>query len=752
MLNDPDGRGREAEAQCWRITFKDTYQLACSCTWSLKPAQVQRLVEKISSASTYYRALMKAIASKASEEVRHLTLTGPVGNRWNPISIKDDNVQDQFTLDIMHRAYIHLGDLVRQLSTLNTTSLNQGFWASERLYRCAINLKPMEGSSFSRIASMSADADAHIDAVFYHLLSTKVEHGCKEGEQYLDYLFEVNDKQYFQHENQLKKLEYLQVNAVTTKLFPCSSLHVFHYLYKPPSNCTVKHISALCQEHLRFVDACFRYCCLCRFPGMETAHFNASTVRLLVAMQIMLIKHLREKNNIPLMVVAVSWMLSLFSAVVIAVQDFISICYNLAEIDVGPFPPKTENACKQPEGTDFPPPEEPERANDGQESENSDVSVTIQKLGALERLRWLEVLKIMCDWLSLHPNLTHSMDMVAFLIIAAASHALLLLKNIWPRLVHVLNALPNEAELAKVAKAPDTPLAKEAVQLFSTPLSNWLQTVALPEDVDLYAVIQAGFICDERVCSFDYLSACFLRICSLLSFGHGLIYIRLPRIAYNPSSCTFVCPPDAKTITTSYNVLREDFKSTMAGLIKEKDPMPNIPVHLVPDPYALTEQVHLIKEMLCSGNHVLIITMSTMEKLAQLRKNVENARQAANWLEYELDHQNNYICVHSCDYENKNGMQRNNANECPYLDIIDACCRLQSDESTDGACNAAILTGQYVDTDKYENFQKMAERLPNAVVCNVYRFYMDWFHSTLYKTYHQLFGDDTKENKTETNK
>ncbi|KFD55029.1 hypothetical protein M514_04211 [Trichuris suis] len=736
MLNDPDGRGREAEAQCWRITFKDTYQLACSCIWSLKPGQVERLVEKISKASTYYRGLMKAIANKASEEVRKLTLTGPVGHRWNPISIKD-NAQDQFALDIMHTAYIHLGDLVRQLSALNAGSLNQGFWGSERLYRCAINLKPTEGSSFSRIASMCADADAHIDAVFYHLLSTKVEHSCKEGQQYLDYLFEVNDKRYSQNESQFKKLDYLQVNAESTKLFPCSCLHVFHYLYKPPSNWKVQYISALCQENLRFVDACFRYCCLCRFPGLETAHFNASTVRMLVAMQIMLIKHLQEKNNIPLMVVAVSWMLSLFSAVVVAVEDFIRICYESAEIDVGPFPNGTEDPCKQPQGIEFPV-SKPECANApkteyGQEGKNTDVSMTIQKLSALERLRWLEVLKVMCDWLSSHPNLTHSMDM-----------------NIWPRLVCVLNALPNEAELAEAASAADTPIAKEAVELFSTPLSSWLQTLALPEDIDLYAVIQAGFVCDERVSSFDHLSACFLRVCSLLSFGHGLIYIRMPRIAYDPSSCTFVCPPDAKTITTYYDVLREDCKTTVPGLIKKKDPMPNIPVHLVPDPYALTEQVHLIKEMLWSGNHILIITMSTMEKLAQLRKNVENARQAANWLEYELDRQNNYICVHSCDYENEDARQKNDANECPYMDIIDACCRLQGDESGSD-CNAAILTGHYVDTDKYENFLNMAERLPNAVVCNVYRFYMDWFHSCLYKTYHQLYGD-LKENKTETNK
>uniref|UniRef100_A0A5S6Q6J7 EST1_DNA_bind domain-containing protein n=1 Tax=Trichuris muris TaxID=70415 RepID=A0A5S6Q6J7_TRIMR len=703
MLNDPNGRGRAANVQFWHITFNKTYQRACNCVSELSPDQLQRLRESVSKAIRRYRALMKAVAKLASDQVQRETLTGPVGLRWSPLAVTDGS-HDQFALDVIHAAYIRLGDLARHQSALNPGTLHQGFWTSKRMYRCAMNLKPAVGSSISRLGAICADTKAYMNAAFYYMLSTHVDPSYKEGEQCLLYLLQEHG--IWQTPNASNWL------CIKDSFTSCS-LRVLHYLYKPPLNWTPIYVERICRDNLLLIDGCLRNCCLCRNPGFDTGDFNASTVQALISLQIMLIKQLQQKCS-PLLTVAVAWFLSIFTSMVVAAEDFVRICYDsAASEDV------RNNTCRKATGSrsghlemEQPESSDSELANalnnqSGQagKSVSTDVLTTVQKLRALERLRWLEVLKVMCDWLSLHPNVTHSM------------HA-----NIWPRFISLLNALPNEAELIDLVNTADSPLPKEARELFSAPLSEWGQTVALPEDIDLYDVLPMQFKCDERVSLFDHLSTCFLRVCSLHSFGHYLISIRLPCIGYNSLFRTFTYPPDAEAVTASYDVLRRDCDWGVKALAGSVDPMPNIPVHLIPDP-----------------KHILIITTSTMKKLAHWRKAIEGASYAASWLEYELDHQNNYIYVHS-------SYQEHDKNKCQHLDIIDACCRLQTTVSS-GKCNAAILTGNCEDVEEFCSFTKMASKLSNAMVRNVRDFYQEWFHSNLYKTYYKI-SDHSRENHT----
>ncbi|CDW59535.1 Protein SMG5 [Trichuris trichiura] len=269
-----------------------------------------------------------------------------------------------------------------------------------------------------------------------------------------------------------------------------------------------------------------------------------------------------------------------------------------------------------------------------------------RKLRALQEVSWLKALKVICNWLQLHPEELRDMG-----------------ADSWTHFVSLVNLLPTESELSDI-NARNKKIAKELRGLFYMPLSEWEQEVSLPEDACVFDILKLRL--HQRVITrrMSETAACFLRICCLRKYAHEFMRHAFTGLRIDNSTLKFVSQDSSNDDTTKLPLLlpmKSSVKLPLDNIAHDGDlqirqsPGNSSTTHsrpttfLIVDVLSLCSKLSFMKELVQSNQFTIVICISVTDQLHEWKAGMLSVRQAIAWIEYEWVHSNRCLMVRTSD-------------------------------------------------------------------------------------------------------
>ncbi|XP_014238400.1 protein SMG5 [Trichogramma pretiosum] len=195
-----------------------------------------------------------------------------------------------------------------------------------------------------------------------------------------------------------------------------------------------------------------------------------------------------------------------------------------------------------------------------------------------------------------------------------------------------------------------------------------LEAAPLPEDVELRNMTifqQAHSEIDWEFFVTKTMTRCeeaYLRVSRIIKFGMQLCSVKKSGLRYDEESHTFIynCPEEREFVRSQVlkppqkiiiNPSKELLMKNMAQLWREEKEEENkskgdvqlLPPYLVPDHEALTRYLAIIKHLVYSKQFIIVIPLTVLSALDEMKKFSIQAREVTRWLEKLLKNGSQYV-------------------------------------------------------------------------------------------------------------
>ncbi|KHJ45015.1 hypothetical protein D918_04826 [Trichuris suis] len=637
ILGDPQCLANDAERLMWQHCFQQFFDPISRNATRLKAEQLRKAMELLHIASNYYFCLIRKVAKVGSASAEEIVLSVPTSLRWNNTEYES---QDAFVVEMIYRMYIHMGDIVRYRSAIFPTVVYRAYPTAEKLYQYALSLKPNESIPFSRLGMLCSSVGRPIEAACYHLRGSRTKERPEVSSQYFSLLLTENERHYYLSAEERKGTDKRKTGEHVSEAFIYSTLRVARYLYSNTAESQDCQLPSMVEENIQLLNLCFQLLLKRRFNGFVYCDISSSTIISLITMQMELIELLEEKGS-KKRLVAERWLLSVFHCVVDLTVRIVARMYSSIPSVTGSRKVKESQLLTASGNITA----KMANGNDNDLAKVACVTV-LRKLRALHQIPWLKVLKVICNWLQLHPEELRSMD--------AGS---------WARFVSLVNLLPTEFELSDVY-ARYKKIAKELSGLFYLPLSEWEQEVSLPEDACVFEVLKLNLHQGIVTRRMSDTTACFLRVCCLRKYAHEFMRHTFTGLQMDNWTLKFVPPdsinggatkvPSLPTMKSPENLPQDNI--AYDGAIRsrqshyDRSAVYSRPTtFLIVDVLSLCSKLSFMKELVQSNEFTVVICISVTDQLHEWKAGMLSARQAIAWIEYEWVHSNRALMVRTSD-------------------------------------------------------------------------------------------------------
>uniref|UniRef100_A0A5S6Q980 DNA/RNA-binding domain-containing protein n=1 Tax=Trichuris muris TaxID=70415 RepID=A0A5S6Q980_TRIMR len=731
VLGDPQCLADDAEQLMWHHCFVQLFDPISRNATKMGPQQLRKAMELLHIASNYYFGLIRKLAKTGSREIGETVLSVPIALRWKNPKYEP---QDAFVIEMAYRMYMHMGDIVRYRSVISPTLVYRAYPTADKLYQYALSLKREDSAPFSRLGMLCSSVGRPIEAACYHFRGSRAQIQSDVSAQYLTLLLTENERHYYLAAEKRKATDQREAEENVSEMFVFSSLRIIRYLYSSTGKSQDCYLPAMVKENIRILGFCFEQLRKRRFPGYLYRDVNSDAILSLVAMQMELIK-LLEENDSAKRLIAERWLLSVFRLVVELCVDVVCDLYSTVpslndfksssrSTNVSLIPPNLQSVNSgghKASVSKLMTASQKVKARRG-EVENHELTkaaciIIRRKLKVLSQFPWLKVVKVVCNWLQLHPDKLHKMNV-----------------DSWTQFVSLANLLPNELELTDVYSY-DKKLSKKVGGLFLTPLSEWTQEISLPEDAFMFDIIQLPLHQKISDRSMDDSSLCFLRICCLHKYAREFVRLKFTGLKFDNWINKYVPPSSSHDGSTEAPMKRLETVSTSTSVITEpvrgrvtayghlnRSCRPSI--FLIVDVFSLCDNLPLMKDLAQSNEFTIVICISVIDQLHEWKAGMHGARDAINWLDYEWVHSNRAILVRTSDTcsEKWEGEQND-----PTLELV-LMYDLLVDKPPYNVRQVLLLTDYGKNSENFKNIHAQAREngVEDIDVRNVEEFYVHW--------------------------
>uniref|UniRef100_A0A5S6QDU1 EST1 domain-containing protein n=1 Tax=Trichuris muris TaxID=70415 RepID=A0A5S6QDU1_TRIMR len=655
VLGDSLCLGDDAEQLMWRHCFAQFFDPISRKAAKIRPQHIRTAMEMLHVASNYYFGLIRKLAKLGSAEVAETVLSTPVALRWNNPKYEP---RDAFVVEMVYRMYMHMGDIVRYRNVICPTVVYRAYPTAEKLYQYALSLKREDSAPFSRLGMLCSSVGRPIEAACYHLQGSRAKIQPDVSAQYFTLLLTENERHYYLATEKRRADNQREAEVNISEMFIYSSLRIVRYLWSATGKSQYCQLPAMVKENIRLLNGCFVQLQKRRFPGFVYRDINSDAILSLVAMQMALIE-LLEANGSEKRSIAEHWLLSVFRLVVQVMVHIVSDMYSriplpkgfksTCELTNASAAPAAQSASlggrkggvSQPLATSQKVKKQVENGGHHDLAKETCI-VVLRKLKALRHLTWMKVVKVICNWLQLHPDKLRKMS-----------------PDSWAQFALLANMLPTELELTDLYSC-DKRLRKTVGRLFFTPLSEWAQEISLPEDVCTFDIIRQPLHQKISDKSMDDTSMCFLRICCLHKYAREFVRLNFTELKYDNWTMKYVAPScsddgSAKAPIKGLESVPENASVSDEPLKRRVSPYVHLdsccrPTNfLIVDALSFCDKLAIMKELAHSNEFTIVICVSVLDQLREWKAGMQSAAKAISWIEYEWAHSNRALMIRTGD-------------------------------------------------------------------------------------------------------